>query len=82
MISLLCSISLLNDVVPTMLTQSHEELLLVLWAKQLHSERNSLDVTIMGDNRNLPTAKYIHGEYGAGQWTCAAGMIQKITSIW
>ena len=31
------------------------------------------DVTIMGDNRNLPTAKYIHGEMGLGQWTYYGG---------
>ena len=31
------------------------------------------DVTVMGDNRNLPTAKYIHGTLGLGQWTYYGG---------
>ena len=31
------------------------------------------DVTIMGESKNLKTAKYIHGTLGQGQWTYYGG---------
>ncbi len=63
------------DIVPTMLTQSHERVI-AGFMEQTTSFRKSFirpDVTIMGDNRNLPTAKYIHGTLGLGQWTYYGG---------
>ena len=31
------------------------------------------DVTIMGESKNLGTAKYIHGTFGEGQWSYYGG---------
>ena len=63
------------DVVPTMLTQSHKRVIAGFMGQTTSFRKDFIrsDVTIMGDNRNLPTAKYIHGEYGAGQWTYYGG---------
>ena len=63
------------DIVPTMLTQSHERVIAGFMGQTTSFRKYFIrpDVTIMGDNRNLPTAKYIHGELGQGQWTYYGG---------
>ena len=63
------------DIVPTMLTQSHERVIAGFMGQTTSFRKEFIrsDVTIMGDNRNLPTAKYIHGELGQGQWTFYGG---------
>ena len=63
------------DVVPTMLTQSHERVIAGFMGQTTSFRKEFIrsDVTIMGDNRNIPTAKYIHGELGQGQWTFYGG---------
>lgn len=63
------------DIVPTMLTQSHERVIAGFMGQTTSFRKDFIrsDVTIMGDNRNLPTAKYIHGEMGLGQWTYYGG---------
>ena len=63
------------DVVPTMLTQSHERVIAGFMGQTTSFRKEYIrpDVTIMGDNRNLPTAKYIHGTLGLGQWTYYGG---------
>ena len=63
------------DIVPTMLTQSHERVIAGFMGQTTSFRKEFIrsDVTIMGDNRNLPTAKYIHGEMGLGQWTYYGG---------
>ena len=63
------------DIVPTMLTQSHERVIAGFMGQTTSFRKDFIrsDVTIMGDNRNLPTAKYIHGELGQGQWTFYGG---------
>ena len=63
------------DIVPTMLTQSHERVIAGFMGQTTSFRKDFIrpDVTIMGDNRNLPTAKYIHGELGQGQWTYYGG---------
>lgn len=63
------------DVVPTMLTQSHERVIAGFMGQTTSFRKDYIrsDVTIMGDNRNLPTAKYLHGELGQGQWTYYGG---------
>ena len=63
------------DVVPTMLTQSHERVIAGFMGQTTSFRKKFIrsDVTIMGDNRNIPTAKYIHGELGQGQWTFYGG---------
>lgn len=63
------------DIVPTMLTQSHERVIAGFMGQTTSFKKAFIrpDVTIMGDNRNLPTAKYIHGTLGLGQWTYYGG---------
>ncbi len=63
------------DVVPTMLCQDHEQVIhgfmgqTTAFRKQLVKP----SVTIMGENKPQGTVKYIHGEYGLGQWTFYGG---------
>ena len=63
------------DIVPTMLTQSHERVIAGFMCQTTSFRKEFIrpDVTVMGDNRNLPTAKYIHGTLGLGQWTYYGG---------
>ncbi len=63
------------DIVPTMLCQSHEQVIRGFMG-QTTAFRKSLakpGVTIMGENKAHGTVKYIHGEYGLGQWTFYGG---------
>jgi hypothetical protein len=63
------------DIVPTMLTQNHLRVISGFMGQTTSFRKEFIrpDVTIMGDNRNLTTAKYIHGEFGQGQWTYYGG---------
>ena len=63
------------DIVPTMLTQNHERVIAGFMGQTTSFRKEYIrpDVTVMGDNRNLPTAKYIHGTLGLGQWTYYGG---------
>ncbi len=63
------------DVVPTMLTQNHKRVISGFMGQTTSFRKQFIrpDVTVMGDNRNLSTAKYIHGELGMGQWTYYGG---------
>ena len=58
-----------------MLTQSHERVIAGFMGQTTSFRKEFIrpDVTVMGDNRNLPTAKYIHGTLGLGQWTYYGG---------
>ncbi len=63
------------DVVPTMLCQSHEQVIRGFMG-QTTAFRKSLvkpGVLVMGENKAQGTVKYIHGEYGLGQWTFYGG---------
>lgn len=63
------------DVVPTMLTQNHEKVVKGFMG-QTTSFKESLikpDVLIMGELKSAGEARYIHGEYGKGQWTFYGG---------
>jgi len=63
------------DVVPTMLTQNRKRVISGFMGQTTSFRKQFIrpDVTVMGDNRNLSTAKYIHGELGMGQWTYYGG---------
>ena len=63
------------DIVPTMLTQSHERVIAGFMGQTTSFRKEFIrpDVTVMGDNESLPTAKYIHGTLGLGQWTYYGG---------
>ncbi|NQX91041.1 MAG: asparagine synthetase B [Flavobacteriales bacterium] len=63
------------DVIPTMLTQSHERIVHGFMGQTTSFRKSYLksDVTVMGENKAIQTVKYIHGEYGQGQWTYYGG---------
>ncbi|MCB0761143.1 MAG: asparagine synthetase B [Flavobacteriales bacterium] len=63
------------DIMPTMLTQNHEQVIKGFMGQttSFRSKYIKSDVTIMGENKNLKTAKYIHGTLGQGQWTFYGG---------
>ncbi len=63
------------DVVPTMLCQDHTRIVKGFYG-QTTAFRSSLikpDVLVMGENKSLNEAKYIHGVFGKGTWTFFAG---------
>jgi hypothetical protein len=63
------------DVIPTMLTQNHEQVIKGFMGQTtaFHKEFINPEVTIMGETKSLRSAKYIHGEFGQGQWTYYGG---------
>lgn len=63
------------DVIPTMLTQSHERVIKGFMGQTTSFRKRYLkpDVTIMGETKSLKTAKYIHGTFGQGQWSYYGG---------
>ncbi len=63
------------DVVPTMLTQSHQRVIKGFMGQttSFYKQYIKADVTILGESKALNTAKYIHGEFGRGQWTFYGG---------
>lgn len=63
------------DPIPTMLTQNHTRVIKGFYG-QTTSYKKSLvkpDVVIMGENKAIKEAKYIHGVYGKGFWTFYGG---------
>jgi hypothetical protein len=63
------------DPIPTMLTQNHEHVIKGFMG-QTTAYRKSLvksDVVIMGENKAVGEARYIHGVYGKGFWTFYGG---------
>ncbi|MXV17491.1 asparagine synthetase B [Pedobacter sp. HMF7056] len=63
------------DAVPTMLTQNHDKVIKGFMG-QTTAFRKSLvkpDVLVMGENKAAGEARYIHGEYGKGQFTFYGG---------
>jgi hypothetical protein len=63
------------DVVPTMLCQDHEQVIHGFMGQTTAFRKNLVksSVTIMGENKPQGTVKYIHGEFGLGQWTFYGG---------
>lgn len=63
------------DVVPSMLTQDHERVIRGFrgLATAFNKDKLKPSVTIMGENKAANEARYIHGEYGRGQWTFYGG---------
>ena len=63
------------DVVPTMLTQSHERVIPGFMGQTtaFHNSVIRPDVTILGETKSTRSAKYIHGKLGQGQWTYYGG---------
>lgn len=63
------------DQVPSMLTQNHEKILKGFMG-QTTAFRNPFvktEVLVLGENKSLDEAKYIHGTQGKGTWTFYGG---------
>lgn len=63
------------DVVPTMLTQCHVDVVSGFMGQttDFHKEFIKPNVLILGENKSAGTAKYVHGEFGQGTWTFYGG---------
>lgn len=63
------------DVVPSMLTQDHDRVIKGFKGLATAFDISKLKpgVTIMGELKTANEARYIHGEYGKGQWTFYGG---------
>jgi len=63
------------DIVPTMLTQNHQQIIKGFMGQttSFHEQFIKPDVLILGDNKAYNTAKYIHGNFGDGHWTFYGG---------
>lgn len=63
------------DIVPTMLTQCHTNVINGFMGQTTDFMKETIkpNVLIMGENKALGTARYIHGEMGQGTWTFYGG---------
>jgi hypothetical protein len=63
------------DVVPTMLCQNHTKVVKGFMGQTTSFRRNLIksSTLIMGESPKQGTAKYVHGEFGLGQWTFYGG---------
>ena len=63
------------DIVPTMLCQNHTRIIKGFMGQTTSFLKNQIksDVIIMGENKAIGTARYIHGNLGKGQWTFYGG---------
>lgn len=63
------------DIVPTMLTQSHTNIINGFMGQTTDFMKEYIkpNVLVMGENKALGTARYIHGEMGQGTWTFYGG---------
>ena len=63
------------DVIPTMLTQCHTDIIDDFMGQTTDFKKDYIksNVLILGENKALGTAKYVHGELGQGTWTFYGG---------
>ncbi|MDT3404719.1 asparagine synthetase B [Mucilaginibacter terrae] len=63
------------DFVPSMLTQNHDRVIKGFKGLATAFDKTKLKpgVTILGELKTANEARYIHGEYGKGQWTFYGG---------
>jgi len=63
------------DPVPTMLTQCHQRVIKAFMGQTTAFKKSLVkkDVLVMGENKGLKEARYIHGEFGYGTWTFYGG---------
>ena len=63
------------DVVPTMLTQNHTDVIDGFMGQTTDFKKDLIkpNVLILGENKALGTARYIHGDLGQGTWTFYGG---------
>ncbi|MDZ4757313.1 MAG: asparagine synthetase B [Bacteroidota bacterium] len=64
-----------SDVVPTMLCQDHTKIVKGFMGQTtaFHKEFIKNTVVVMGENKSMGEAKYLHGDYGKGTWTFYGG---------
>ncbi|RZA04127.1 MAG: asparagine synthetase B [Sphingobacteriaceae bacterium] len=63
------------DVVPSMLTQNHDKVIkgFLGLTTAYNASKIKPGVVIMGEMKTANEARYIHGDYGKGQWTFYSG---------
>lgn len=63
------------DIVPTMLCQNHTKEIDGFMGQTTDFRKEFIkpDVLVMGENKAIGTARYIHGEFGQGTWTFYGG---------
>jgi len=63
------------DPVPTMLCQNHQPIVKGFMGQTTSYDLKYIkpEVLVLADNKALGVAKYIHGEFGKGQWTFYGG---------
>jgi hypothetical protein len=63
------------DPIPTMLTQNHTKVIQGFFGQTTGFKKNLIkpDVVLMGENKEIKEAKYIHGVLGKGFWTFYGG---------
>lgn len=63
------------DIIPSMLCQNHETLIDGFFGQTTSYNKQYLksNVLVMGENKSLGIARYIHGEMGQGTWTFYSG---------
>ncbi len=63
------------DPIPTMLTQNHTRVIKGFYGQTTGYKKSLVkpDVVIMGENKSIKEAKYIHGVFGKGFWTFYGG---------
>lgn len=63
------------DVVPSMLTQNHDKVIKGFMGLTTAFRENLIkpNVLILGELKSAGEARYIHGDYGKGQWTFYGG---------
>ena len=63
------------DPVPTMLTQNHTKIVDGFMGQTTAYDKRFVksDVLILGENKSLNSARYIHGSFGKGTWTFYGG---------
>ena len=63
------------DPVPSMLCQNHEQIIKGFMGQTTAFNKQFVkpDVLVMGENKALNSARYIHGDHGKGTWTFYGG---------
>jgi hypothetical protein len=63
------------DIVPTMLTQCHTDVINGFMGQTTDFRKDLIksNVLILGESKDIGTARYIHGELGQGTWTFYGG---------
>jgi hypothetical protein len=63
------------DPIPSMLTQNHAKIVKGFFGQTTGFKKSTIksDVVIMGENREINEAKYLHGVLGKGFWTFYGG---------